>query len=856
MPSIKFTKSLSDSTQPTKKTRLRIHGRLIAMMFWCVVVFSHAVSATDPLFGPSQVYQCGDSPRSVIAADLNGDGHQDLAVTNAFSNDVSILLNDGEGTFLTAVNYQVGMYPYAVIAADFNSDGDKDLAIPNWNSNNLTILYNSGSGAFDSSISLGGGNGASSVVAADFDSDSRIDVAVTYEASNWVHVYRNNGNGSFSSTGVYPVGDFPGSIATSDLNGDGKHDLVVATPGSNSISILLNTGNGMFASSVNYSGLVGPGSVCVSDCNGDGWQDVLVANSNRISRYLNNGNGTFGSLAHYTGVNGPSSLILNDFDLDGDNDLTVANHNSNNISLFRNAGDCSFSYYRSYSVGTEPYSVYSSDFNSDNILDLVVANSGSDNVTVYMSLETCLPPLIVSKSSDTALYDSDYRYRGEIVGGTAENTSLQFLNIPSWLQASGDSLAGFVLGTVVDTSFDMIATNLCGADTIHVVVDFVRTTPGADSLKVESVSSNLHVTDHLPLFAWDFSPYDGGSPQSQFEIAVGTDNNWAFAEKWNPAPFASADTFVVYDGSTLVDGATYYVRLRVNNGIAWSPWFESSFRMNSVPTTPVPINPINDAAVGNLPYLYCLNAIDAENDTRTYQFEVYADSALTILEWQGTNTEQPTDTSFGQVGAALTENARFWWRVRSYDGFEYSPWSPANRFRMNAQQQSPSAFGLVYPADEETIFDMLPTMSWTASTDPDPSDFVRYKMEISLTPSFSFVLVKDSLTTNSYALTDSLFFGTHYYWRVTARDATGLTVASIPSSGDFWTWELGDVDYSHSTDIGDLTMLVDHLFISFDPILPLKLADLNGDCSVDIGDLTVLVDHLFISFAPLVPGCE
>lgn len=64
---------------------------------------------------------------------------------------------------------------------------------------------------------------------------------------------------------------------------------------------------------------------------------------------------------------------------------------------------------------------------------------------------------------------------------------------------------------------------------------------------------------------------------------------------------------------------------------------------------------------------------------------------------------------------------------------------------------------------------------------------------------------------------------------------------------------VGNVDGSvdQGVDIGDLTVLVDHLFISFMPLLCADEGNVDGSAGVDIGDLTVLVDHLFISFTPL-----
>jgi hypothetical protein len=68
---------------------------------------------------------------------------------------------------------------------------------------------------------------------------------------------------------------------------------------------------------------------------------------------------------------------------------------------------------------------------------------------------------------------------------------------------------------------------------------------------------------------------------------------------------------------------------------------------------------------------------------------------------------------------------------------------------------------------------------------------------------------------------------------------------------------MGNVDASADQLItmGDLTVLIDHLFISFEPLgCPQEgNVDMSGDNLITMGDLTVLIDHLFISFEPLPP---
>lgn len=66
-----------------------------------------------------------------------------------------------------------------------------------------------------------------------------------------------------------------------------------------------------------------------------------------------------------------------------------------------------------------------------------------------------------------------------------------------------------------------------------------------------------------------------------------------------------------------------------------------------------------------------------------------------------------------------------------------------------------------------------------------------------------------------------------------------------------------DCDPLDQTDISDLSALIDHLFISFQPLCCKGEANVDGDinCSIDISDLSALIDYLFISFTPTA-GCQ
>lgn len=61
-----------------------------------------------PSFSAPRAFDVGTSPRAVAMSDLNGDGAQDLAVANWGSNDLSVLLGRGDGTFHPARSFRTG----------------------------------------------------------------------------------------------------------------------------------------------------------------------------------------------------------------------------------------------------------------------------------------------------------------------------------------------------------------------------------------------------------------------------------------------------------------------------------------------------------------------------------------------------------------------------------------------------------------------------------------------------------------------------------------------------------------------------------------------------------------------------
>ena len=364
---------------------------------------------TSKQFGDGEL----DQTQSVAVGDFDGDLDNDLAVANG--NYVSLLMNDGTGSFGIPINLPLGtraVGAQSVAAGYFDDDENLDLAVANYLSSNLSVLLGEGDGAFAAAVVYPVGIFPRSVAVGDLDGDGDTDLAVANEYDGNLSILRNDGSGSFVADPAGPIAETsPFHVITGQFNDDDNNgrideddalDLAVTNFGDpfddyrgSGVSVLLNDGSGSFSTKVNVPAGDGPAGVAAADLDGDGDFDLAVANfaSDDISILLNLGNGSFvrwpESLPAGTGA---YAVTASDMDGDGDPDLIVTNATPDHLAVLRNLsvpGKLAFTPPQSFGVGDFPtsisFSVTAGAFNDDDAVDLAVANGEANNVAVLLN---------------------------------------------------------------------------------------------------------------------------------------------------------------------------------------------------------------------------------------------------------------------------------------------------------------------------------------------------------------------------------------------------------------------------------------------------------------------------------------
>lgn len=435
------------------------------------------INNRDRRFKAPVNYPVGYGCRSIAAADVDKDGYMDIIAVNMADGTVSVLKNNGDGTFAPRKDFLTPNNPPAVIATgDFNGDGYPDLAVVSYTGATVALMRNKGNGDFEvgTEYSTGTANLPQGLAAGDLNGDGRPDVVVANQGLNQVTVHLNDGTGQFISPGLQDTlhrisTPSPKQIALADLDGDGDLDLAVVNQdkdfvtNANVVSIMKNNGSGGFSGAVNYpvgppGGGEFPRGIVARDLNGDGFIDLAVADygTNSVTVLMNKGDGTFVRRNIPGDLDGDGSVTLADVILEmncvflssGTCSLTVADVNGDGVvsppdmvymlrKVFQNRLlPCS-----GFRTGRLPVDITAADFNGDGYIDLVTVDQGDnddlDSVTVLFNDGTGAFPTranYVVGSFPTAVATADFNGDGHpdiavtVAGtGTRADTALVVL---------------------------------------------------------------------------------------------------------------------------------------------------------------------------------------------------------------------------------------------------------------------------------------------------------------------------------------------------------------------------------------------------------------------------------------------
>ncbi len=218
----------------------------------------------------------GGVPIALAVGNFDGSGRADLVVGRQGPDNLSVELNQGDGTFLNPD--QVGLDSRNTpVVGDLTGDGVADVTIVDGAGN---ILFRQGiagqPGQFAPPITINPAAPARDI--ARVVTARGILLAAVDSSDDFLTMYQDEG-GNFVVVGKLPTGIDPAQVVAANLDGgaDGD-DLIVRNAGDGTLTLYRPDGQGWFLSPITLTVGKGVAGISVADLNGDGLQDILLPN--------------------------------------------------------------------------------------------------------------------------------------------------------------------------------------------------------------------------------------------------------------------------------------------------------------------------------------------------------------------------------------------------------------------------------------------------------------------------------------------------------------------------------------------------------------------------------------------------
>lgn len=318
---------------------------------------------------PNGGLAAGANPLDLDVADFDGDGNVDYLVTNFDSNAdssvagaggaVTVFLGDGAGGFEQASGspFQVGFSPEQAVIADFDGDGNPDVATSNEESDNISILLGDGTGSFAPAPEspVAAIRETSGIATGDLNNDEIPDIVADNcveeepgcdadfpgSSENALTVLLGDGDGTFSRapSDGFVLGGIPFSPDIGDFNEDGNADVVV--PAGAELRLLLGDGSGGLSAATASPFAISVARPRAVDINDDGHLDVVAqifsstsGANDSVVVLLGDGNGDLqvSGAPMFEVQETPLFSAFGTVDGDGETDIVVPNLVSDSVS--------------------------------------------------------------------------------------------------------------------------------------------------------------------------------------------------------------------------------------------------------------------------------------------------------------------------------------------------------------------------------------------------------------------------------------------------------------------------------------------------------------------------------------------